>query len=181
MFGVWMNLLKTVPDSVLWLFRSNDLAERNLKSEAKTRGVEGDRLIFAERLAKDQHLARCRLADLALDTRICGGHTTTSDALWAGVPVVTMLGTHFASRISASLLNAVGLTELITHNLKDYEALAFSLARNPDELDELKAKLARNRLSEPLFDTPRFVGNLESAYRLFGKISCQAIRPLELT
>ncbi len=165
MFGVWMNLMKKVQDSVLWLFKNNDLAERNLKSEAQARGVDGDRLIFAETIPKDQHLARCRLADLALDTRICGGHTTTSDCLWAGVPVVTMLGSHFASRVSASLLNAVGLPELITHNLEDYEALTFRLSRNPDELDGLTAKLARNRLSEPLFDTPRFVGNLENAYR----------------
>ncbi len=165
MFGVWMNLLKKAPDSVLWLFKSNDMAERNLMSEAQARGVDVDRLIFAEKMPKDQYLARCRLADLALDTRICGGHTTTSDALWAEVPVVTMLGAHFASRVSASLLNAVGLPELITHDLEDYEALAFRLSQNPDELDDLKAKLAHNRLSEPLFDTPRFVGNLESAYR----------------
>ena len=165
MFGVWMNLLKKVPGSVLWLLRSNDLAERNLKSEAEARGVTGDRLIFAEDMPKDRHLARYRLADLALDTRICGGHTTTSDALWAGVPVVTMLGAHFPSRIPASLLAAVGLEELVTHGLEDYEALALGLSRNPGELRELKAKLARNRLSEPLFDTPRFVANLERAYR----------------
>ena len=165
MFGVWMSLLRKVPDSVLWLLRSSDLAERNLLSEAEARGVDGDRLVFAGRMPKDRHLARCRLADLALDTRICGGHTTTSDALWAGLPVVTVLGTHFASRVSASLLDAVGLPELITHDLQDYEALAFTLSQNPDALRDVKARLARNRLSEPLFDTPRFVRNLETAYR----------------
>ncbi len=165
MFGVWMKLLNKAPDSVLWLLKSNELAERNLKSEAEARGVDGDRLIFADNMPKDQHLARCRLADLALDTRICGGHTTTSDSLWAGVPVVTMLGSHFASRVSASLLGAVGLPELVTDNLEDYEALAFRVSQNPDELDGLTDKLARNRLSEPLFDTPRFVANLEGAYR----------------
>ena len=164
MFGAWMNLLKKAPDSVLWLFRSNDLAERNLKSEAQARGVGGDRLIFAEWIPKDQHLARCRLADLALDTRIYGGHTTTSDLLWAGVPVVTMLGTHFASRVSASLLAAIGLPELITHNLEEYEGLALRLSQNPGELAALRTKLAQNRKTEPLFDTPRFVRNLESAY-----------------
>jgi len=165
MFGVWMNLLKKAPDSVLWLFKGHELAARNLKSEAEARGVDGDRLVFAEWMPKDQHLARYRLADLALDTRICGGHTTTSDALWAGVPVVAMLGAHFASRVSASLLSAVGLTECITDNLKEYEALALRLSRNPDAFDDVKTKLARNRLRAPLFDTPRFAGNLENAYR----------------
>ena len=164
MFGVWMYLLKKAPDSVLWLFKSNDLAERNLKIEAQSRGVGGDRLIFAEKMPKDQHLARCRLADLALDTRIYGGHTTTSDLLWAGVPVVTMLGTHFASRVPASLLNAVGFPELITHNLEEYESLALRLSQNPGELAALRTKLTQNRKTEPLFDTPRFVRNLESAY-----------------
>ena len=164
-FEVWMNLLKKVPGSVLWLYRSNDVVEANLKYEAQSRGVDGDRLIFADSVAKDQHLARYRLADLALDTRICGGHTTTSDALWAGVPVVTMLGAHFASRVSASALSAVGIPELITHDLEEYEVLAFRLSQNPDELAGLKTKLSVNRLIEPLFDTPRFVLNLEKAYR----------------
>ena len=135
-----------------------------MKSVAQVRGIDGDRLIFAEKLPKDQHLARCRLADLGLDTRICGGHTTTSDLLWAGVPVVTMLGTHFASRVAASLLNAVGLPELITHDLEEYESLALRLAQSSVELVALKSKLAKNRKTEPLFDTPRFVRNLENAY-----------------
>ena len=166
MFGVWMQLLKKVPNSVLWLPRSNDLAEHNLKREAKAAGVEADRLVFADKLAtRDQHLARLRLADLALDTRIYGGHATTSDALWAGVPVVAVLGTHFASRVSSSLLAAVGLPELITDDLEDYERLALGLSQNPDALAALRTKLAQNRLTEPLFDTPRFVRNLESAYR----------------
>ena len=165
MFDVWMNLLKRVPHSVLWLLGSHDLAEQNLTKEAQARGVNGERLIFTKWMPKDQHLARYRLADLALDTRICCGHTTTCDALWGGVPVVTMLGAHFASRVSASLLTAVGLPELITRNLEEYEALAFGLSQNQDELNDLKIKLAHNRQSEPLFDTPRFVGNLESAYR----------------
>ena len=143
MFNVWLSILKKEPDSVLWLIKSNDLAEGNLKSVAQARGVDGDRLIFAEKLPKDQHLARCRLADLGLDTRIYGGHTTTSDLLWAGVPVVTMLGTHFASRVAASLLNAVGLSELITHDLEEYESLALRLAQSSVELAALKSKLAK--------------------------------------
>jgi len=171
--------LKKVPSSVLWLLKSNDLAEHNLKTEAEARGVDAERLIFADKIPKDRHLARTRLADLALDTRICGGHTTTSDALWAGVPVVTMLGGHFASRVSASLLTAVGMPELVTENLEDYEDLALRLSRQPVELAALKNRLAQNRLSEPLFDTPRFVRNLENAYRRMweiyqsGKTPCQ--------
>jgi len=128
--------------------------------------VDGDRLIFTGPLPKDRHLARYRLADLALDTRIYGGHTTTSDALWAGVPVVAIQGAHFASRVSSSILTAIGLPELVTHNLEDYEALGLELSRDPDALRALKAKLDRNRLREPLFDTPRFARNLENAYRL---------------
>lgn len=164
MFDVWMNLLKRMPDSVLWLFKSNHLAMQNLKREAQARGVEADRLVFAEGMPKDQHLARCRLADLALDTRICGGHTTTSDMLWAGVPVVTLQGAHFASRVASSLLTAVGMPELITYSMEEYEDLCLKLSQNSIELEKLTAKLALNRLSEPLFDTPRFVSNLESAY-----------------
>jgi protein O-GlcNAc transferase len=164
-FDVWMNLLKQVPGSVLWLFKGNALAENNLKNQAQVRGVDGSRLIFAPHMPKDQHLARYRLADLVLDTRICCGHTTTSDALWAGIPVVTMQGDHFASRVSASILRAVGLPELISHNLEDYEALALRLSRSPHELADLKSRLAHNRLTKPLFDTSRFVKNLEDAYR----------------
>ncbi len=165
MFDVWMSLLNKVPNSVLWLLKSNELAASNLESEAEARGIDAKRLIFAEKIPKDQHLARYRLADLALDTRIYGGHTTTSDALWAGVPVLTLQGAHFASRVSASILNAVGLSELVTRNLADFQSLAIKLSQNSDELEALKAKLARNRLSEPLFDTPLFVANLESLYR----------------
>jgi len=165
MFDVWMTLLEQTPASVLWLYRSNVLAEASLKREAQARGIDPERLIFTGKLPKDQHLARHRLADLALDTRICGGHTTTSDALWAELPVLTMIGNHFASRVSASLLAALGMPELICKNLADYQALALSLAQNPDALGDLKAKLALNRLSEALFDTRRLTKNLESAYR----------------
>ena len=165
MFDVWMNLLKEVPHSVLWLLKSNNTAEQNLKREAEARGVEADRLIFAGRLPKDQHLARFGLADLALDTRIYGGHTTTSDALWSGVPVVAMLGSHFASRVSSSVLTAISLPELIAHSLEEYESLALRLSKSPEELAALRAKLAQNRTTEPLFDTPRSVRNFENAYR----------------
>ncbi len=170
MFDVWMTLLAQTPGSVLWLYRSNDLAKANLKREAQARGIDAARLIFTGKLPKDQHLARYRLADLALDTRICGGHTTTSDALWAGLPVLSAIGSHFAARVSASLLVALGMPELICKNLAEYRALALNLAHNPDTLGELKAKLALNRRSEALFDTARFTKNLENAYRTMWQI-----------
>lgn len=173
MFDCWMRILSRVPHGVLWLLKVDETAKQNLKQEAGGRGIDSRRLIFADKLPKAQHLTRIRLADLALDTRIVNGHTTTSDSLWAGVPVATLLGGHFASRVSASLLNAVGLAEMITHNLDAYEQLAVRLASHPDALEKIKAKLSRNRLAKPLFDTPRFVGNLEKAYqemwRIFSK------------
>ena len=135
-----------------------------------SRGIDSRRLVFADKLPKAEHLSRIRLADLALDTRIVNGHTTTSDSLWAGVPVVTLQGGHFASRVSASLLNAIGLSEMTTHNLAAYEQLAVRLASHPDELESIKAKLSRNRLEKPLFDTPRFVRNLEKAYQEMWRI-----------
>jgi len=164
MFEIWMNLLKGIPDSVLWLIKSNPLAEENLQREAEARGIDGARLVFAEKIPKDQHLARCRLADLALDTLVYGGHTTTADALWAGVPVVSVQGTHFASRVSSSILSAIGMPELITEDLTGYAALALRLALHPGELAALRSKLAKNIGTEPLFDTPRFTRNLENAY-----------------
>jgi len=165
MFNVWMSILRRIPESVLWLLPGSPLTEANLRREAANRGVDPARLIFSERLDKPDHLSRHTLADLALDTRIYNGHTTTSDALWAGVPVVALLGTHFASRVSASLLKAVGLSGLITQNLEEYEKLAVRLAKQPGELIKIRQQLAKNRLTEPLFDTPRFTKDLETAYK----------------
>jgi predicted O-linked N-acetylglucosamine transferase (SPINDLY family) len=164
MFDVWMRLLRQVPGSVLWLLKSNDVADANLKREAESRDVAGDRLVFTGKLPKDEHLARIALADLAIDTRVYNGHTTTSDALWAGLPVVALRGTHFASRVAASLLEAVGLPELATGSLAEYEALALRLAGDPAALAAVRAKLQRNRQTSPLFDTARYVRNLETAF-----------------
>ena len=164
MFDCWMRILNQVPHSVLWLFNGGETASNNLKQEARIRGVDPRRLVFAGKLPKAEHLARLRLADLALDTRLVNGHTTTSDSLWAGVPVITLQGDHFASRVSASLLNAIGLSEMITRSLDAYERLAVRLANHPAEHQKVKAKLSVNRLTEPLFDTPGFVGHLEAAY-----------------
>ena len=164
MFQVWLDILERVPDSILWLFRSNAAAEENLRRAAAARGVDTERLVFAGRVAKDRHLARASLADLALDTRVYGGHTTTSDMLWAGVPVITLLGGHFASRVGASLLKTMGLDELVTASLAEYRDLAVRLARHPTELGQLRQRLAINRERSPLFDTARFARNLERAF-----------------
>jgi len=163
-FDVWMRLLKTVAGSVLWLVADRLSVENNLRREAAERGVEPSRLVFAPRVKYAEHLARFRLADLFLDTLPFNAGTTASDALWAGVPVLTCAGEAFASRIAGSLLTAVGLPELITHSLKEYEALALKLATTPGMLAELRARLAENRTTYPLFDTDRFRRHIESAY-----------------
>lgn len=164
MFDVWMRLLRDVEGSVLWLLQDNAAAKRNLKREAEARGVNSDRLVFAPRASPPDHLARQRLADLFLDTLPYNAHTTASDALWAGLPIVTTPGSTFAGRVAASLLTAVGLPELIAPSLEAYEALALKLALNPAELGALKAKLKRNRDTAPLFDTARITRHLETAY-----------------
>lgn len=165
MFGVWMDILHQVPGSVLWLPNCNSTAKENLWQAAEFRGITASRLVFANRLdAKEDHLARSGLADLALDTRIFGGHTTTSDMLWAGVPVISLLGAHFASRVGASLLTAIGLEELVTRSLEEYRDLAVHLARNPAALSTFRQRLAANHEHSPLFDTTRFARNLERAF-----------------
>jgi protein O-GlcNAc transferase len=163
-FDVWMRLLQQLEGSVLWLLRDNDGAERNLRQHAGRRGIDPSRLVFAGRLPPDEHLARHGLADLFLDTLPCNAHTTASDALWAGLPVLTCLGEAFAGRVAASLLHAVGAPELIAGNLDDYEALALRLARDPALLAELKERLTRNSATCPLFDTDRFARHIEAAY-----------------
>jgi len=163
-FDAWMRLLKRLDGSVLWLFENNAAAARNLQNEARKRGVNPERLVFAPFQNLPEHLARHALADLFIDTLPYNAHTTASDALWAGLPVVTCTGNTFASRVAASLLHAVGLPELITTSLEDYEALAYKLATTPELLATMKEKLARNRLTTPLFDTQRFCNHLETAY-----------------
>jgi predicted O-linked N-acetylglucosamine transferase (SPINDLY family) len=163
-FEIWMRLLRTNEDSILWLFEEHPTTSANLCREAEKRGVSADRLVFATKMALSDHLARYRYADLFLDTLPCNAHTTASDALWAGVPVLTCLGTTFAGRVAASLLQAIGLPELVTISLKEYEALALKLADDPAFLLATKAKLARHREVYPLFDTARFTRHIEAAY-----------------
>jgi predicted O-linked N-acetylglucosamine transferase (SPINDLY family) len=169
-FDIWMRLLRAVPGSVLWLLGMNASAKGNLAREAAARGVEPERLVFAPPLPVAKHLARCRLADLFLDTLPVNAHTTASDALWAGLPLLTCAGNTFAGRVAGSLLCAIGLDELVTTSLEEYEALALRLAQEPEALARLRARLAQNRLTHPLFDTARSTGNLEAAYRRMWEI-----------
>ena len=170
-FDIWMRLLSKVEGSVLWLFKSNKWAEENLRREAEARGLDPARLIFADRLVQGEHLARHKHADLFLDTFNVNAHTTASDALWAGLPMVTKQGEQFAARVAASLLNAVGLSELVTMTEADYEALILDLATDPNKLKTIKDRLASNHLTEPLFDTKGYTRNFETglhkAYDLY--------------
>jgi len=161
-FDSWMAIMREVPESVLWLLETNPLAERNLRSEAESRGVAPDRLVFAGHMALPEHLARHRAADLFLDTLPYNAHTTASDALWAGLPVVTLIGESFPARVAASLLNAIGMPELIARSKDDFVRLAVGLAADPAKLAETREKLARQRLTAPLFDTPLYVRQLEA-------------------
>ncbi len=162
-FGIWCTLLDQTPGSVLWLLR-NEQAEGNLRREAMARGIAPHRLVFAQDLPQAEHLGRLQLADLVLDTLPCNAHTTASDALWAGVPLITCAGNTFASRVAGSLLHAVGLPELVTHSLDDYAALALALAHDPARLQALRAQLARQRLAAPLFDVVSYTRSLEALY-----------------
>ncbi len=176
-FDVWMGLLRDVPGSVLWLLGDNDAATRNLRVEAAARGVEPGRLVFAQRTSPEAHLARHRLADLFLDTLPYNAHTTASDALWAGLPVLTCLGNAFAGRVAASLLRAVGLPQLITTSPEEYRTRALELVRDPAQLAEMRAHLARTRMTQPLFDTGRFCRHLESAYSAMWRRYTEGLPP----
>jgi protein O-GlcNAc transferase len=177
MFTVWMEILSKVPDSVLWLYGGPESATRNLRHEAATAGIDPSRLVFGGRLPKDRHLARMRNADLGLDTRIYGGHTTTSDLLLAGVPVITLIGNHFASRVGASILKAAGLDDLITDDLNAYRDIAIELAGTPARLNSLRKRLTENPANLSLFDCGRFCNNLETAYRHMWKMHTAGQKP----
>ena len=163
-FDVWMRLLKAVPGSVFWVYVSNTYAAANLQHEAQTRGVAPERLIFAETLPLDKHLARLKCADLFLDTLPYNAGTTASNALWAGLPVITCAGETFSSRMAGSLLIAMGIPELITHNLEDYFALALDLATDRTKYENIRNKIIANRDTTPLFDSTKFTHNLEALY-----------------
>jgi protein O-GlcNAc transferase len=172
MFGRWMRILARVPDSVLWLLGGSPEMRANLRREAEARGIDPDRLVFAARQPKPRHLARHRHADLFLDTLVYNAHTTASDALWAGVPVITHPGRAFASRVAASLLTQIGLADLICSDLDSYEDLAVRLAGRPDDLAAVKSRLAANRTTAPLFDTAGFVRDMERAFEMIWNEAC---------
>ncbi len=162
-FSVWMQILREVPGSVLWLLGQSETTIANLSRHARLAGIGPDRLIFAPFAAPHEHLARLQLADAVLDTLVCNGHTTTSDALWAGVPVITSHGRHFASRVSESLLNAMGLPELVGIDHDDMVRIARRIGVDAEFRSALRAKVAANRLTAPLFDTARFTRDFERA------------------
>ena len=182
MFDIWMRLLRAVDGSVLWLNIGDEKVRGNLRAEAAARQVAPERLIFAGRTdAREDHLARLALADLFLDTLPYNAHATASDALRAGVPLVTCMGRSFAARVAGSLLTAIGAEELITHDLNAYEALALALARSPERLAAVRAKLIRNRTSHPLFDTARLARHLESAYQTMWDLHLKGQKPQSFT
>ncbi len=164
-FDIWMNILKGAAESVLWLLECNPWAKANLLKAAQACDIDTARIIFAPRVSGSEHLARQKLADLFLDTLPYNAHTTTSDALWMGLPVLTCCGDTFASRVATSLLQAAGLPELVTHDLAEYQAKALYLARHPDDLQAIRRQLENSRDRVALFDTPGFTHNLELAYQ----------------
>ncbi|QQN61861.1 tetratricopeptide repeat protein [Bradyrhizobium diazoefficiens] len=172
LFDVWMRLLAKTEGSVLWLLDGDPIARENLRREAVARGIAADRIVFAPTVPADEHLARHQLADLFLDTLPYNAHTSASDALWAGLPVLTCLGTAFAGRVAASLLNAVGLPELVTRSLDEYESLALRIAHDSELRIALKSKLATHRTTWPLFDTVGMTRHIEKAFNEMWRRHC---------
>ena len=177
MFDVWARIMHAVPGSVLWLLHDNPHASANLRKEAANRGIDPARLVFAPRMPLADHLARHRAAGLFLDTLPCNAHATASDALWAGLPVLTAPGSTFSARVSASLLHAIHLPELVAPSLSDYESQAIELARNPALLAGIAARLHANRMVSPLFDTALFTLHLEKAYKIMHRRQLAGLRP----
>src|SRR5581483_5758882 len=168
-FAVWMRILQEVPDSVLWLLGQSEAAVANLARHAQLAGIAPARLIFAPFAAPQDHLTRLPLADAILDALVCNGHTTTSDALWAGVPVITSRGKHFASRVSESLLNAMELPELVGADHDDMVRIAKHIGSDADYRAALRSKVAAGRLTAPLFDTARFTRDFETAIEMMAQ------------
>ena len=163
-FDIWMRLLKKFKNSVLWLYKSNDYSEINLKKESENRGVESSRIIFADYLCNEEHLSRIKCADLFLDTFNFNAHTTASDALWSGVPVITKQGKSFPARVCSSLLTSLGLEELIVQDNEEYEEKAYHIATNRKYLEDLRYRLKQSKTTSTLFDTKRFTENLEEIF-----------------
>ena len=180
-FARWMAILNAVPGSILWLLEGHPRFAENIRREAEARGVAGNRIIFAPQIRNEKYLARAKLADLFLDNLPYNAHTTASDALWVGLPLITCRGQTFPGRVAASLLQAIGLCELVTEDLDSYQALAVKLASDPRALRSVREKLAHNRLSTPLFDTKDYTKHLEAAYRTMLEIRENADGPRSFT
>jgi predicted O-linked N-acetylglucosamine transferase (SPINDLY family) len=163
-FGLWMSILESTEDSILFLYAANDLCHKNLRNEAHSRGINTERVIFGSTLPREEYLARYQACDLFLDTFPYNAGTTASDALWADLPVLTLMGQSFASRVGSSLLSAIDLPELITKTPKEYVAKAVHLAQNPEKLRSIKEKLQKNKKTTRLFNTPLFARDIEKAY-----------------
>ena len=163
-FEIWMSLLKKVKNSILWLYKSNNYSMINLKKEAEKQGIQSKRIIFADRVSNEDHLARIKFADLFLDTFNYNAHTTASDALWGEVPIVTKQGKSFSARVCSSLLTALDLEELITEDNVEYENLAYRIASDKSYLMSLRKKLKEEKLTSSLFDSEKFTKNLENIY-----------------
>lgn len=176
-FARWMQILRGVEGSVLWLLDSHSVATANLRAEANRHGIDPARLVFAPAMPPDEHLARHALADLFLDTLPYNAHTTATDALWSGLPVLTCIGTTFPGRVAASVILAMDLSELVTQSPDEYMRRAIELATRPDELAQIRTKLAANRLTTPLFDTARFTRSIEAAYREIHRRRCAGFSP----
>lgn len=180
-FSIWMEVLRSVPDAVLWLYRSNDEMVQHLQRAAMDQGVAAGRLIFAERLPHAAHLGRLRHADLCVDTFHCNAHTTASDALWAGVPVITLAGQQFAARVGASLLHASSLDDLVTHKAEDYRARLLSYAASPERCAALKARVAKARRASALFDTAGYVRGFEAGLHAAQRRALEGLPPQDIT
>jgi predicted O-linked N-acetylglucosamine transferase (SPINDLY family) len=180
-FDCWMRLLHLIEGSVLWLLEGNPQSTDNLRLHGKSRGIDEHRLVFAPRMDQTEHLARQANADLFLDTLPCNAHTTASDALWAGLPLITCVGNTFAGRVAASLLHAVNLPELITYSIADYEALALTLARDKLRLSAIRDTLLRNRTTTSLFNTRQYAMDLESIYSRMAVRYRSGLTPSHLT
>ena len=181
MFAIWMSVLSERPGSVLWLLADHDETVRQLRLAASGHGIDPNRLVFAERTALPQHLARHAQADLFIDTWPYNAHTTASDALWTGLPVVTCAGQTYASRVGASLLRACGLPQLITHDPQAYRHKILELSAAPQSLQAIRRQLLDTRLAVPLFDTERFTRHLERAYDMAWERHAQGLPPDHLT
>ena len=179
-FGAWMHILQAVPNAVLWLLQDNPQASANLRREATHQGVDPERLIFAPKVCVSEHLARLPLADLMLDNWPCNAHTTASDALWMGVPLATVIGETFASRVAASLLTTVGLDTLVFADAAAYQAGVIALLQQPEQLQALRDQLAQARVTSSLFDGGRFAGDLEALYRRMVERSRAGLAPQAL-